>query len=1067
MEMNGAANGDNSNNDTENGSLSTNLMALYEDNKVDTSIEPSIEVDPVQLQFELKQRLKHLNIQDNIMYLVLEKLIYKIDLNSPAVVKLFQFAHDSFITNSWLSPNGQHFIVQINNSIYYYLHKSYDKFKILPRFKNLEISEIVFPHWKEDGYIESSGEFFIITKDNSIYISNIKSHFGQENKKDDKYVKLVYTSQDSNIIDICMSNNNTRIELLTNHLILTWDCFELSYNELVKVFKTNPTVTSLKLNNNDLILETSINTYLLISPQTNEIVSNDEELCLSQCNKLNPFSKLSNSKHSLVITNHHILALSTDQKHLVMFSKLSNSPPKMIELPEKVNGLTADYNQYTFWLFSKDNIYEIIINNESINVWYDYYKMGKYQEALTVLKSEPNSFYKKDMITIKQGYDYLQKGAFGLNLKDAFDSSLLDLQIKGIKNLGKSSEPFEKICLMLINLQSKESSHLNDLVSQTLLVEYLLVKYNYIKSHDKNKIKIVILSSWIIELMLRKIYDLSSEDKLLDVKQAGSTPEDMKTTYLEKFNKQLDDFLSNNYNDFDKPTIYQIIKNLNDIPRLIYFAELNKDYEFILRHYIELEDWPNALKVIIKIYSTNDPAFSSILSKTSTVLLLNYPKETVETWLKFSNIDYSSLLRSILMYNAKFKNIAIIDNYSVILLQKIIYNKGVKSKSINNYYLSLLISYKSLNDEETSFVNKQILKFLNFIKLDPKLYDSGLILRLCLDNKHIQPAIIILINDLKSFDQALALATSSKLTDLAIYVLDKFDKYISAEEEEIDKDLGDKSFINISKNKFHHRDFPKGKKLWLLFAKYLIDGVVNGEKFDILDDIETEENEEDPNGKPPTDEQLQQVSDALEGNLSVNSENANKVLKYLLELSYSRSINASFLNLKDLLELFPETIMVNNFKDEIIRSLNQYNNNINQLTNEMKESLMVSNKLNGQINESNKQINKGKIYTIIEPGEPCKLCNSLLINKNFLTFPNCHHSFHKECLIKYYLMVKNDYRFKKFFDTFKKTNGGNKKELDAIMLKECVLCSESNILNIDNTLMDPNKDKALIEEWVL
>lgn len=181
--MDGTTNGNTNGNIAQDVTPPSKSVSIYDDNKVDTSREPTIEVDPVQLQFELKQRLKHLNIQDNIMYLVLEKLIYKIDLNSPAVVKLFQFAHDSFITNSWLSPNGQHFIVQINNSTYYYLHKSYDKFKILPRFKNLEISEIIFPYWKGPDYIESSGEFFIITKDNSIYISNIKSHFGQENKK--------------------------------------------------------------------------------------------------------------------------------------------------------------------------------------------------------------------------------------------------------------------------------------------------------------------------------------------------------------------------------------------------------------------------------------------------------------------------------------------------------------------------------------------------------------------------------------------------------------------------------------------------------------------------------------------------------------------------------------------------------------------------------------------------------------------------------------------------------------------------------------------------------------------
>ncbi|KAK7679351.1 hypothetical protein QCA50_017568 [Cerrena zonata] len=132
--------------------------------------------------------------------------------------------------------------------------------------------------------------------------------------------------------------------------------------------------------------------------------------------------------------------------------------------------------------------------------------------------------------------------------------------------------------------------------------------------------------------------------------------------------------------------------------------------------------------------------------------------------------------------------------------------------------------------------------------------------------------------------------------------------------------------------------------------------------------------------------------------------------------------------------------MINNFKDEIVSSLNQYNNRINQLTLEMQESSKIAHQLKEQIKDSTSNHNKGKIYTIIEP----------------------------ECLVRYYLKLKGDYRFKKVFQDFKRNSSvANKKEVDDIMLKVCVLCNESNINTIDTNIIDLSSDREKLSEWVL
>lgn len=1112
--------------------------------------EPTFDIDQVQLQFNIKSKLKRLCVQNNIMYLILDRLVFKINLNNPSEVKHYQLSNstDIVITDCWLSPNGCHFICQINNTMHYYLHDSYDKFKILPRFKNLLIKFITFPSSDNEDSI-STGDILVTTTDGTIYVSNIKSHDPKvnENKKDDKYIRLVYKcTKFSNIYGVFFTNNDSQINLFLDNKILQWDCFDHSYSELSKVFKIQPNVVETSTSSN-LVTYSNGSHYILLSVSNNAVFSNDNELQLSQTEKLNTPTALSKERDSLILSDHHVISLSNDHKQLLICNKLSNRC-KVLELHqylseknERVLGIVADKSARTYWIYSQDNIFELLVNNESVSVWYNYFKMGKYNEALKCLDdtaSRDVSFLKKDMILIRQGYDYLQQGAFGIDYgEEESDSDLINLQVKGIKVLGELSEPFEKICLMLLNMQHTISGNPNsrtNLVSERLLIEYLLVKFYLAKNQDKNKIRIVVLSSWIIDLMLRVIYKLEDEIQMNKatnysiIKAKKELSIEAKERILGEFNDKFYAFLNLNYKFFDRKTVYQIIEDMNYHSKLLYLAELDKDYEFVLNYYIDLQEWQNATQTLIKMYSDNFHKYEEIIYKKSTILLISYPQKIIETWLKFSEINYDRLLPAILTYNKNNSKIPLTENYSIQFLQRLIYSKGVKSKTINNYYLSLLITYPTTkpkmdvsSDEDTmKYINKQIIKFLNHAKSDMsgsnKLYDSGFILRLCLGYKHVQPAVLILINDMKLFEPALKLSLDSNLTNLAVYILNKYNDFLENNGEmkinSDDFEISHDSFDNgndtkdIGKSKLEEENFGESKKLWLMFADYLIKGVCDGKEFDILNDIRSDDTggyygdttldssatAEDENSNGKTSEDLDHhekeknnkdsdVSKDLTANIvdsmnvngsekeiNIPQDKANKVLKYLLDSSYNKIMNSSILSLKDLLPLFPETVMINNFKDEIIRSLNQYNNKINSLSLEMKESLNISNKLKAQIKESNEQENKGKIYTIIEPGEPCRFCDNLLVNKNFISFPNCHHNFHKECLVRYYLLLKGDYRFKKVFQNFKKNNTSeNKKELDEIMLNECILCNESNIISIDNNLIDTTKDDALISDWAL
>ncbi|KAG7660398.1 PEP3 [[Candida] subhashii] len=1123
---------------------------------------PTFDIEPVQLQFNINHKLNQLLVENDIMYLLLDhSTLYKIDLDNPSQVKKYQIPTVGTgltkVQNIWLHPNGFHLIVQTNDFNYFYLNNYYTSFKPLPKFKGINITQIAFPRGETDPSMISSGgtsstigpteTLLIGAQDGTIYLGSIKPHdpTTQDKKRDDKYLKSVF-KLDHPLQGLTFSNNKSQINMVSNNKLYTWDCFDTSYNELIKVFKsTSPQITPLSLSKSKsrMVFATNSQEFIIFDPISQDLYSNDQEIQLSQVDNLS-FSE--GTLHEILLTDHHLVGLTHSSENLVIFNKLAlTKPPIKLNLKqfispgERIHGITADYSSHTYWLYTENSIFELVIQNESISIWYDYYKIGKYVEALKCLENQENNFFKKDLVLIKQGYELLQKGGFGvdytLDVEDKNDreksplhDDFIKLQVKGINILAKSTEPFEKICLMLLDISSHSkldavasssvssltlidnSSSLLSIISERLLVEYLLVKYSIAKDIERNQVRMVVLSSWIVELTLRVIHRLENE---LSKDKVQTQLRIHKENFLDQLNQIFQEFINKNYKHLDPATVYEIMNDMNCKEKLLYYAELIEDYEFILKYYIDIRDWKNSNKVIIKIYSSSKMEdLKELIYKYSTVLLLNYPKGSIDSWLRLSSsqdisdtMDFDKFLPAILTYCKSNSHVPIIDNYAIQFMQKIIYEKGYKSKQLNNYYLSLLITYK--NQESKSQINKQITKFINYAALDTKskksqLYDVYFILRLCISHQAYQPAIFILIQELNLFDQALELALNNDLINLGEFVLTKYDEYINKNKEvgilkyneendhyyahgDDDNHKPEEDFLN--RIKLEEASYSERKKLWLRFSKHLIEWVCKGRKVGIPvidDEDEGDSNEikeptrKDSKESNPIKGLTNDIANSITGASNQSDKDAinalqvkklNKVLTYILQLSNSGTNTNNVLGLKDLLPLFPETIMINNFKDEIVNSLNQYNNKINQLSMEMKESLTISSKLKQQVRDSTKITNQAKIYSIIEPGEPCHLCNKLLVGQNFIFFPNCHHGFHKECLMRNYFKLPNlNYKFKKIYQSFKRDPSVvNKRELDDILTKECILCNEMNINLCDNGLIDYNKDQEEMKHWEL
>lgn len=1052
--------------------------------------QPNFDLEKVQLQFDLRNDLQRLLVSNNMMYIFKSRSVYRIDLEHPSNVVQIEIplVAEPTVSNSWLHPSGHFLIIQVNGTHYFHLHSSYSRFKSMPRFKGLHVSCMAFTglHTKS-----STGDFLFTTKDGAVYVALIKCHDpgSQDSKRDDKYVKNVYKAK-GDIRGISLANNYSQIQLFVNGELLVWDCFEFVLSEITRDFRQEPTVIPTVSRAEESAFLFQKQNYYMVTLSSFDLLSNDEELLLSNTVKLNLGGLgISNVENSFITTRHNLIFLSSKGDTLTIVNKIASLAPTFKDLSSTLEnrvplGIIRDPIANTNWLYTSDGIFEISISNESVSVWYNYYKIGDYERALRLLdESDPTSstWFKKNVVLVKQGYDLLQKGGFGVEsyvskyVDDQFNS-----QVKGIRVLGELQEPFEKVCLMLLNMLQSGSDI--SILSNFLLVEYLKTKFTYAKEVERNKVKIIVLSSWIIRVFLELIQTIEHQHRLqtsalLPVKSSTQNA-DPTLEFLKELNSALDKFIKHNYKVFDSRTVYQILTDMNFPEKFLSFADVLEDYEFILNHYMEKEQWLEALKILVKMYTKDAEKACEVVYRSSTRFLIHNPRETVEVWLKFPSLDYEKLLPAILSYNKSGDFVSYTQNPSVHFLLKLVYEKNVRSPVLINYFLTLLITYPSLEDEVS--ISKSITKALQYVRSDNSTnfrkrvpYDPEFLLRLCLRFKKYHPAILILINDMQVYDAALKIALDNNLISLAEYVLKQYDKMMFLNEENSKFSYEDYYTGNEPKMtniKLEDDHFASRKKLWMTYAKFLIEEVCKGRKLDILGYSSSDLGL--PIKELETD--VQSITNGIAASVTGENDNSagdsdlNKILHYLLLLSNGDSQRSNVLTLKDLLPLFPSNITISNFKEEIVSSLNYYNNSINQLSLEMQESADIAEKLKTQIKESALKEKKGSIYTIIEPGESCSICHKLLVDRNFVVFPNCHHCFHKDCIVRFYLKLKGDYRFKRIFQAFRQTSTvADKAELDSILVKECILCNEKNLNSLDDPLIDKDQNKAEIEEWDL
>ncbi|PRT53043.1 Vacuolar protein sorting-associated protein 18 [Wickerhamiella sorbophila] len=410
-------------------------------------------------------------------------------------------------------------------------------------------------------------------------------------------------------------------------------------------------------------------------------------------------------------------ALLADSRSLYAVNIWTEKQVSVSQFPGEISGVYCDRQQQTFWAFSAEGLTEIKLENEESDMWRTFVSNKQFEEALSVVKDQADRRY----IYAEMAASELEAG----NYREA------------AAHWGLSDAYIEGITAKLIDL--------ND-------VQALVALFTNRLSITRGKAQRIMLSSWIVEFLLQQ-----------------GDPQPVMA------------FLRGRKDVFDKDTVFELLQQHGDNDLLLDFANLVKDYGFIVDFYILHDEWSKALKVM------RDADVVELVYRHSKVLLAALPQETVETWMLIPNLDPLQLLPALLDQARYFRG-DVSKSQVIRFLRYLIFKKNVQEPMVDT---ALMYAYAQAPGED------ELLQFVKDREQSFVYFDSAL--RLCLNYGKIKTAIhIYTLMDLR--EEAVELALKHDLLDEAVSIAEQ-----SLENERLSKAL----WLRIAKMRVA-KDGPAG-----------------------------------------------------------------------------------------------------------------------------------------------------------------------------------------------------------------------------------------------------------------
>lgn len=733
---------------------------------------PVFEVERVQLQFSVAADFVAAQVANNVLVLALSNgRILRIDLNRPEDIDDIDLpkrpSEVGVIRRMFLDPTASHLLICTSLGENYYLHSQSRQPRPLSRLRGVSIESIA---WNPSLPTASTREILLGASDGNIYESFIEST-NEFYRKEEKYLKVLQKLPDGPVTGLWVdsmagTSELRRVMIATQnrlfHLVgrvgrshhegsgsIYTKLFEAEHpvvHELSRGAAAAPSGLAISPDSPDaksyddvspdrafawLSSQGIYHGKLLTVPATpelgNKVFAESKLLPKAQILPSDPSLRKKPTEDVIdaaILSQWHIVSLIGGR--VVAANRLTGSvvyDQVVIDQGQNVLGLYVDQQKNTFWLFTPQEIFEVVVRDEARDIWRIMLERQQFDMALQYAQTPAQ----KDAIAMASG-DYLAgKGLF--------------IEAAGV--YGKSSKPFEEVALAFID------SNQND-----ALRKYLLTKLGmYTKSSVMQR---MMIATWLVEIFMAKLNSL--EDNIqTEAELVEHLSIDQSREQLVSVRDEFHDFINKHKADLDRKTIYDTISSHAREDDLLYYANAVNDYNYVLSYWVQRERWTEALNVLKK---QTDP---DVFYRYSSVLMTHVGHELVEILMRHPDLQPRKIIPALLDYNQNFAG-PLAQNQALRYLLYIVNKLNSTDAAVHNTLVSIYASHPSRDESG-------LLMYLESQGEEPR-FDPDFALRLCIQYKRTLSCVHIYTN-MGQYVQAVDLALSHNQIDYAAIIADR------------------------------------------------------------------------------------------------------------------------------------------------------------------------------------------------------------------------------------------------------------------------------------------------------
>uniref|UniRef100_A0A0W0FGN9 Uncharacterized protein n=1 Tax=Moniliophthora roreri TaxID=221103 RepID=A0A0W0FGN9_MONRR len=454
---------------------------------------------------------------------------------------------------------------------------------------------------------------------------------------------------------------------------------------------------------------------------------------------------------SIALTEFHYVILYKDRIVGVcsLDDSLAYEEPLPLKRDEVVRGITADPLRKTYWVYTDQSIFELLVGNEDRDVWKIYLSQKQFEVALRYSKTASQ----RNHVLSAQAQNLFDEGKY----------------FPAAQAFSQTSVSFEEVVLKFIDVGERDA-----------LRSYLISRLERTKKTDLTQR--MMLTTWLVEFYLSKCNELD------DIVASESVSQDIENVVTERtiLEDDLRHFFETYKKNLDPKTVYELIQGHGRTDMYLHYATVIGDFERVIEHWIMEEEWTKAIDVL------NRQPDLELYYRFAAVLLRQSPKEMVDSWSKLPSLDPLRLIPALLQLQHAPRD-PLSPNQAIRYLNHVVFEQHNTSTTIHNLLITFYVSPSSSLSSSTVADDGPLLRFLSAAPSDPitnkPYYDLDYALRLCKQNGRTQPCVHI-YSKMGLYENSVDLALEKGDLELA---------KINADKPEDDQPLRKKLWLKIAR----------------------------------------------------------------------------------------------------------------------------------------------------------------------------------------------------------------------------------------------------------------------------